>query len=511
MLKKILNCFSEIKHKQAICLIFTMACFLSIVSFIVLHHNRFYSYLNEEVACIIDMSKSFETEYKLVNTLANCDLKETINLLKTYWKPPIYFIFSAPILLLFNDINIFLTIINFLLVFITLLSVYGILKNIYSKEAGLFSCFILSCCPLFFVMYRTFFIETILTTFICIVLYIIIKNKFDNIYWNILFTLSLTIALLTKEQIFIYYPIFILFIIVNKENYTNIKRLLSILLSFSASYFFAYILWYKYNAPNIFTHLLNFANENINNDYLYYLKSLYYFDLTPIIFILFIISLICLIFKKKYFYISISFLFILFVFSLSKNKVSRHIFPLIIFCPILISLFLFQIKNIFVKKSLIFLIPFFLFFQFLAINFFNFKYFSENSLFYGYNYFKGITYYNYKSKIQTYKQQIEYLKTLLGNNFEKETAFVHFFPPIAYNFLILQQNRNNKTCDVFTYKDIIYLRKNIDLYKNVIISSNNQKTYDEFKYFLLQNNFQLVSTLNIFNHDQAEIFLYKRR
>ena len=202
-----------------------------------------------------------------------------------------------------------------------------------------------------------------------------------------------------------------LFIIRNKENYTNIKRILNIILAFIIYYLIAYLLWYKYNAPNIFTHLLKFANQNINNDYFYYLKSLYYFDLSPIVFILFIISVIYFLFKRKNIYIFISFLFILFIFSLSNNRVSRHLFPVIIFCPILISLFIFQIKNIFIKKSSIFLISFVLFLQFISINFCNFKYFSDGKYsFFNYNYFKGITCYNYKPKNETYKQQYDNLK-----------------------------------------------------------------------------------------------------
>ena len=508
MLKKILNYSFNITNKQAISLIFLMACLLNIVTFIVLQHNEFYSYLNEDVACIIDMSKSFETEYELINRLTNCNFSEVTNILKTYWKPPIYFIFSAPILLIINNINFFLVILNFLLCLITLFSLYGIVKNIYSKNAGIFACFILSCCPLFFVMHRTFFIETILTSSICIVLYIITKNKFDNLYWNILFTLSLTFALLTKEQIFIFYPVFLLFIIINKENFKDIKRFLNIILSFIFSYIIAYFLWYKYNAPNIFHHLLNFASDNINNDYFYYLKSLYYFDLSPIIFILFTFSMLYFLVKRKYYHIIFSFIFVIFVFSLSGNKVSRHIFPIIIFCPIIISLFIFHIKNIFVRKGAIFIICVVLAFQFISVNFFNIKYFLSGN-FFGYNYFKGVTYYNYESKTETYKQQLEYLKNILGNNFEEDTVFIEFFPPQAYNFLQFQENRNSKTCNIFTYSDLN--KKDFLQYKNIIISSKDEQKYNDIQDLLLKNNFEFISVIDIYNNTEAETFLYKKK
>ena len=216
-----------------------------------------------------------------------------------------------------------------------------------------------------------------------------------------------------------------------------------------------------------------------------------------------------LLLKKQYINIIVSFLFILFLFSLSGNKVSRHIFPAIIFCPILISLFIFRIKNNFLKKSTVFIICFILLIQFVSVNFFNINYFVSGK-FYGYNYFKGLTYYNYKSKIETYKQQMEYLKSYLGNNFESETAFIHFFPPISYNFLILQKNRKDKVCNIFTYRDLNNLKERIELYKNVVISSSNQEIYDKFTNWLLQNEFNYVSEIDIFNHTNAKTFLYER-
>lgn len=508
MLKNILTYPFEITKKQAICLIFAMACFLNIVTFNILQHNGFYSYLNEDVACIVDMSKSFETEYEFVNKISSGDWNSATDLLKTYWKPPAYFIFSAPFLLIISNVNLFLSILNFFLCFITLLSVYGIVKNLCSIKAGLFAVFILSFCPLFFVIHRTFFIETILATAICLVLYIITKNKFDNPYWNILFTLSLIFALLTKEQIFIFYPAFLLFISANKENYKNSKRIINIIISFFCSYVIAYFMWYGNNAPNIFQHLLYYAKDMNNCDFFYYIKSFYYFDLSPLVFILLAFSIIYLLFSRKHLYILISFLFVLFVFSLSTNKVSRHIFPIIVFCPILMALFIFQIKNIFIKRSLILIICFVLSSQFILINFSHIKYFRSGN-FYGYNYFKSVTYYDYKSKIQTYKQQYDYLKDLLGKDFEQDTLFINFFPTQAYNFLIFQENRKHKTCNIFTYYDVH--RTNLTQYKNIVISSKDEQEYNKIAEQLLNNNYELVGVVDIYNHTEAKTLLYKKK
>ena len=104
---------------------------------------------------------------------------------------------------------------------------------------------------------------------------------------------------------------------------------------------------------------------------------------------------------------------------------------------------------------------------------------------------------------------MEYLNNILGNNFEDKTAFINFFPPQAYNFLIFQRNRKNNICNTFTYEDINYLKRNIERYKNIIISSNNKDMYNEFTNWLLQNNFKYIDVINIFNHTEAKTFLYK--
>ena len=510
MLHKILNFFINIKQKQAIFIILLIACFLSINTFIILEHNKFYSYLDESVSSILDMSHSFLTEYELINYIYDKKIYEAIKLLYNYWKPPAFFVLSAPLLLLIKNINLFLSIFNFLLIFLTLFSIFQIVKKLYSIQAGLFASFILSCCPLFFVIHRTFFIETLLTTSIAIVLYIIINNKFDNVYWNICLIIFLTISFLTKEQIFIFCPIFLLFILIDRKNYINIKRILTILLVFFVSYMFAYILWYQHNAPNIFSHLLKYAVDDINKDYFYYIKSLYFFCISPIIFILFVISSIYFIIKKQHLTIIFSFLFILFIFSLSTNKVSRHIVPVILFLPILISLFIFQIKNIYTKRIFLLIVCLFIFFQYIFINYTKIKLFSQNN-FYKYNFFKGVTYYNYKSKIQTYKQQYEYLKDILGENFKTNTMFINFFPPHAYNFLILQKDRKEKVCDICLYEDIKKTIGKHVKYKNIIVSSINENEFNKTKNWLSTNNYIYSGIIDIFNHTPKATFLYTKK
>jgi hypothetical protein len=180
------------------------------------------------------------------------------------------------------------------------------------------------------------------------------------------------------------------------------------------------------------------------------------------------------------------------------------------FFSIISSLFIFEIKNIYIKRITVFLISAFLIVQFILINYstcLNFK--SGN--FYGYNSFRGITYYDYQSDLATYKSQYVEFNNLLGQNFELNTVFIQIFPPTAYNFLILQKDRNGNLCQVKTYDDIKKIKMNIGSYENIIISSRDQNIFESFNNWLIQNtDFKQIRILDIYNHDNAKIYLYQR-
>lgn len=502
---RIFNFFHNITNKQAIIVVFMMACFLAINSLIILNHNKFYSYLDEDVVSIIDMSTSFVHEYNIIEYIKNKSFYEIFNLIETYWKPPAFFIFSLPFLIFIKNINVFISILNLIISFITLVSVYGITKRVFSIKAGLLASYILTFIPLFFVIHRTFFIEILLTAMIALVIDVIFFNRFNDFKTNMFLSVILIIAILTKEQVFIYFPIFLIFAVFSKGNYKTLSNIVNIGIVFLFSFLVSYLLWYYLNAPNIFKHLLKYSKETFNTDYLYYLKSFYYFDISSIISFLFIAACIFLIFKKKYIHFVISFFFIIVIFSLSGNKVSRHIFPVIIFCPIIISLFIFNIRHRYVKNILISIILLLLPVQYFMINYLPYRYYFVN---HSYNFFRGVTFYDYKPMIQTYKQQYEHLTKILGYNFEEKTAFIQVFSPIAYNFLLLQQNRKSNVCKVFIYDDIPYIRENITNYTNIIISDRDKNIFDSFEEFLLTNSFEKKAKINIYNHDNNEIWLY---
>ncbi|MFA6914648.1 MAG: hypothetical protein WCQ83_05565, partial [Endomicrobiia bacterium] len=96
-MRKLFAVFSNITNKQAIIIILMIACFHAINSLVVLSHNQFYLYLNEDVTSIIDMSTSFVHEYDICNQILNkISFSEIVHTMVSYWKPPTYFIFSLP-------------------------------------------------------------------------------------------------------------------------------------------------------------------------------------------------------------------------------------------------------------------------------------------------------------------------------------------------------------------------------------------------------------------------------
>ncbi|MGE4384306.1 MAG: ArnT family glycosyltransferase [Endomicrobiaceae bacterium] len=509
-MRKIFAFFADITNKQAVIVILMIACFHALNSFLILNNNHFYSYLDEDVTSIVDMCTSFVHEYNICNKISDrTDFSEIIHTIISYWKPPAYFLFSVPFLIFIRDINLFLVTLNFCISFVTLLSVYGICKKMYSAKAGVFAAFLLSFYPLFFVMHRTFFIETFLMSAVSLTLYLCIADKFDKKYFNMLFIVVLLTGFLTKEQFFVYIPVFFMFLL-GKENYKNMSRNIFIISDFVAAILLSYAVWYFYNAPNIFAHLYKYASEIINSDKWFYLKSLYYFDITPLIFILSVIAMAYFIFIKKYFKITASLIFIILLFSLSCNKVSRHIFPALIFCSIISSLFIFEIKNCYIKRIIIILMSIFLITQFMLISYSNCSNFKYGN-FYGYNSFRGITYFDYKPNMETYKAQYEKFNTLLGKNFETNTLFIQFFPPTVYNFLLLQKNIGADLCQIKTYNDFEKIKVTVQNYNNMVISAKDNVFFLYIDTWILENtNFKKIKIIDVFNHTKAKTYLYQK-
>ncbi len=502
---KIFNYFENLSQKHAIFIIILIACFHFINTLIVLKTNNFYSAPDESVTCIVDMSHSFCQEYTLISLLQNLQISDFFHSLAIYWKPPLYFLTAIPWLYFINDIPLFISLFNFLVSSITLFSVYGILAKLHSKQAGLTAALTLSLYPLFFSMHRTFFIETLLAAVFALCIYIMILYRNKNIFYSLTAVSAISAGLLTKEQFIIYIP-FLLMFSLNKKNINifNILYIFSLMAVASAA---AYLFWYAYLNDNIFVHLINYAKENLNADYFFYFKELYFFGASQPLALLFAAASLYFLLNKKYYIWFLTPLILLAIFSVSGNKVTRHIFPVIIFMPVVITLFLFEIKNAFFRKTCILLLILTMTLQFFLINYSQIQYYRKEK-FNIFNHFKGISFAFYYPEDTTYKMQYDMLKNTIPSLSAANTAFIQVFTPLVFNFLIFQKDRNAATFDIYTYNSLESLKNNHSRYKNVIISDRDKITFNEFDIWSKNTQFRKWRILNLYNHDNATIWLY---
>lgn len=538
MIKNILAFFENITNKQAIVIIFFLTIFLSINTFIIIKHNDFYSYIDNSVDSYIDLVQyytyvrslnediSFHT-FNLKDILSSKPaLIKNINTLSVHinniitkrdtfvsnWKPPFFFVFSSLMLFATKEVLSFTIFLNSILIFLNLFLVYNIIKNLESVKAGLLTSFILSFTPLFFCAYRSFFLETLYVTFILLLFFLIYKYNFNNIFSCLFFVLILTLAILTKQQIFLYFPIFFLFEIY-KQKYIDIKKIFILFVLILCSFIISYFLWYYHNFSNVFAELLKYSKETWNYERFYYIKSLFCFDISYILFIFFLISIIfCFIKKNKKSYpfiLSFVYIFFLFLFF-SKNSMSRHILPIIPFVAMVVSLFVFSINNTAIRKSFIMSIVLILFVQYILVNYSNI--FMEGN-FYKYNFFKGLTYYKYLPEKETCKQDYEQLKQIFGNNFENNTIFVEY-PPIVYDYFIIQKKDKDTLCKLISYDDFF----NYDLsdIENIVIKKpKNLDLLMKIKSYLAKNNYYLLKSEQKYDYKTLEykryIFYYQKR
>lgn len=536
MIKSIFRFFENLTNKQAIIIIFILTVFLSLNTFVIVKHNAFYSYVDNSVDSAIDLvqyyvyTKSINREisfqkldlksfFTLKSLLCNVNILSihvTDIILKddtfvSQWKPPFFFIFSSFILFLAQDVFTFSILLNFILIFFNLLFVYVIVKNLKSIHAGLLSSFILSFTPLFFCLHRTFFLETLYITTILLIFLLVLKYNFNNIFSCSLFVLVLTMAILTKQQIFIYLPVFFLFV-VYKQKCIDMKEISIFFVLIIISVLISYFLWYYHNFFNIFAKLNEYAKENWNYEKFYYIKSLFHFDISYIIFSFFLISIIFCFVKKnrKTYPFIISFIYVFFLFFFfSKNSMSRHLFPIIPFVAIVISLFIFDIKNLLIRKYVILFLVLMLFFQYFFINYSDF--FMKGN-FYKYNFFKGITYYKYIPIMNTYRQEYEKTRQILGNNFENNTIFVEY-PPIVYNYFLIQKKDNNNLCKFISYNE--FFQYDLANIKNVLfVKPKDLDLFLKIKSSLFENKYNLIKIENKYDYRtldfKNDIFYYKK-
>jgi hypothetical protein len=332
---------------------------------------------------------------------------------------------------------------NLIYLAILLLATYGIGKKLYNSKVGIFSAFLVSMFPTTFALSRIFQIELALTSMVALSFYLFVLNNFRSLKFALLTGIVMGLGMLTKQSYFIFLlPILIYFFFQND----NLKNKVAIR-NFFIALFIALVIsaaWYL-NRVRIgwkaqYYYIFQCRG---NQDFLFYLKSLFFRQLFPIYFLLFLISVIFFIKKRKYF-IPVMIFILLVLFSLSTNKEDRYILPIFPYIAIMISAWGLSLPRI--KRVLVPSIIFFSFFQFFLICYGNIlpgskdiflkKYFSHRfSVRWGL-FSKEIDHENWRDPIE------KTIKTI-KNDTSKDTALVLFIsddiyipPEIQYQSLI---------------------------------------------------------------------------
>lgn len=227
-------------------------------------------------------------------------------------------------------------------------------KNLFNKKAGLISAFFLAILPL-----HVFFSGKILTdvfsSFFILLSFICFWKGFEqnNNKYKILFGLFLALALLSRYTVLWIMPVFLIYFLIKNKNFNFLKdRYLwySILLFFIVLIpLFIYSQLTYRNPLGAFIH--GFKALGVGNQSWFFFFS-NWLEMFSLIGIIFIFSLIYIIYKKEYktkqvYFLLISIIFFLFLAIFMKNKEERFILP-IAACICLLAGFL--IEKIKIKK-----------------------------------------------------------------------------------------------------------------------------------------------------------------
>lgn len=254
------------------------------------------------------------------------------------FKPPLFFLTSAPFFFFGIDKNVLITFSNLIYLAVLIFSTYGIGK-IYSKSKiiGFFSAFLVSMFPSVFAMSRVFMIDLALAAMVALTFYLFMLNKFYSLKFSILAGLIIGMGLITKESYFIFVCLIPFIFFFRKENKTNKTVIKNIVFSCVLGCLIAanfYILTFD-RWVYVFTTVRSYAKTS----FWYFGDSLLRYQLLPVFFLLFLFSLIFLFFKKSY-----SFIFIiivpLIILTLAPCKLSRYTLPIFPFIAVSICSFI---------------------------------------------------------------------------------------------------------------------------------------------------------------------------
>jgi 4-amino-4-deoxy-L-arabinose transferase-like glycosyltransferase len=348
-----MNTLNYKEFKTALLLIFFLTLFHSL--------NNYYIISKSRTLVPWDSAFYFDHSLKCLNIVAgkNLNFNSFIETFR-FGKPPLFFYISALFLLIHKTLDTVIMV-NMLYLAVSLFLIYEITKKLYSHETGLLAVFLFSMFPGMFALSRVYYIETALTTIVLLTYYMFLLNRFDSLKFSLLTGLVTGLGMLTKPQ----FPVFILPVVLygfireiqSKDN----KKLINYLLALSLGFVIA-APWYL--ASSNIKIMLYAYNYTTGTTIWYYIVKLFYAQLMPVYFTLFIISAGYSIYKKSYL-LPLSVICILFLHSVINNRYDKNIVPLLPFIAITISSFIVSVN--FKKKLCISLVVIYSFFQFVLV------------------------------------------------------------------------------------------------------------------------------------------------
>lgn len=276
---------------------------------------------------------------------------------------------------------------NYIFLIILVFSTYAIGRLLYSRNVGILSAFIVTSFPGIFSASRTYMMDFALTSVVTLSAYFLLKTKeFTQKKFSVLLGLAFGLSMAIRPSFIIFFlgPFFIyLFISIKHFNdkCTLFEKLKNFIIFFIVSSILI-IIFYVPHFSDISTHqlqALSVVEDNLNyfdsENVLFYIKGLFGIQLLYFYFILFCIFSAVVLFKRgdwdkkallfSWFLVPYSF----FTFYVLTNKDLRFVDAYLPAIALIISIGLFNIKKLIIRKILISLIIFVSLSQFIVISY----------------------------------------------------------------------------------------------------------------------------------------------
>jgi len=339
------NVKSQIIRSKPIAILLCLIAFHFVNNYIVIYKSHYV--FNP------DAFTYFEATTEIFRHITKPDLTlEWLNklhmLLFHRWKPPLFYLTGAFTLFAGIDMRIATLLNNLIYLVILIFATYRTGERLHGQNAGMLAAFLLPFMPAVFAMSRIYMIELALTAMVALTFYMFLLNNFDNFKFAFVCGLVIGLGAFTKQE----YMIFILPIITRSiiNNFKNNKFAdPRFSLNYFISCFLAAILAYQWyiigdERLNILTYYHKAFLVHWQNMPFYYVETIFYQQALPIFTVLFFISFIFCIYKKKY-YLPLSIVYVAAILSWFNVKEARLLLPAYVFLVLMLIDFLYHIKK----------------------------------------------------------------------------------------------------------------------------------------------------------------------